>query len=96
MVRTLHGHTRPLSHLDLGLTLQCILDFTLDNEKSVALTNVVHMLGSIGWALFPTIHTVGVNFSSFHFDTVALLGYNLKKQVGVVERIKYFLGRNST
>lgn len=52
LVRTLHGHTRPLPHPDLGLTLQYILDFATDNDKSVALTNVVQSLSSTGWALF--------------------------------------------
>ena len=93
LIRTLHGHIRHLLHHALGLTLQCILDFALDNDKSVALTNVVHMLGSIGWALFPAIHIVGDNYSSLHSDIIALLGYNPEKHVGVVKRIISFIGK---
>lgn len=93
LVRTLHGHTRPLPHPDLGLTLQYILDFALDNKKSVALTSVVHVLSTIGWALFPGIHTVEDNFNNLHSDMVALLGYDPEKQVGVVEWIRAFIGR---
>lgn len=90
---TLHGHTRPLPHLDIGLTLQYILDFVMDNKKSIALTNVVHSLATMGWALFPSIHAVTDNFCNLHLDIVALLGYDPDKQVGVVDRIRAFIGR---
>ena len=93
LFRTLHGHTRALSHPDAGLTLQYILDFAVDNEKSVALTNVVHSLAASGWALFPGIHAVVDNFSNLHSNTVALLGYDLEKQVAVVDKIRSFVGR---
>ena len=93
LFRSLHGHSRPLPHPDTGLTLQCILDFVVDSEKSVALTNVVHNLASTGWALFPGILSVHDNFSRLHSDTVALLGYEPKKQVAVVEKIRAFVGR---
>ena len=93
LVRTLHGHTRPLPHPFLGLTVQDILDFAIDKEKSVALTNVVHGLATTGWALFPGIREVTDTFSNLHTDTVALLGYDPDKQVGVVERINAFIGR---
>lgn len=92
LFRTLHGHTRPLAHLDVGLTLQSILDFAVDTEKSVALTHVVHNLAATGWASFPGIHSVVDNFSNLHLDTVGLLGYNPKKQVAVVEKIRAFVG----
>ena len=44
---TLYGHTHPLLHHDIDLTLQYILDFAIDNEKAVALTNIVHSLATI-------------------------------------------------
>ena len=93
LVRTLHGYTHPLRHPTMGLTLQYILDFTMDNEKSVAFTNVVHSLATIGWALFPGIHTMTNNFSNLHLDTIALFGYDPEKQVEVVNKIKTFIGR---
>lgn len=93
LVRTLHGYTHPLRHPTMGLTLQYILDFTMDNEKSVAFTNVVHSLATIGWALFPSIHTVADNFSNLHLDIIALLGYDPEKQVEVVNKIRTFIGR---
>lgn len=93
LVRGLHGHTRPLPHPDIGLTLKYILDFATDNDKSVALTNVVHSLTTTGWASFPGIHTCADNFTNLHSDTVAFLGYHPDKQVGVVQRIRSFLGR---
>jgi hypothetical protein len=64
LVRTLHGHTRPLPHPTMGLTLQYIFDFVMDNEKSKAITNVVQNLATMGWALFPCIHTVADNFNN--------------------------------
>jgi hypothetical protein len=91
--RQLHGHSRPLSHPDAGLTLQYILDFAVDTEKSVSLTNVVHNLEASGWNLFPIIHSVVDSFSNLHSDTVALLGYDPEKQVAVVEKIRSFVGR---
>lgn len=93
LVRTLHGYTRPLPHPTMGLTLQYILNFMMDNEKSVAFTNVVHSLATIGWAWFPGIHTVVDNFSNLHLDTIALLGYDPEKQVRVVNKIRTFIGR---
>ena len=33
------------------------------------------------------------NFSRLHSDTVALLGYEPKKQVAVAEKIRAFIGR---
>ena len=93
LFRTLHGHSRPLSHPEAGLTLQYILDFAQDNEKSVALTNVVRNLEASGWASFPVIHSVVDSFSNLHSDTVALLGYDPEKQVAVVEKIRSFVGR---
>lgn len=93
LVRTFHGYSRPLPHPNLGLTFQYILDFALDNEKSVALTNVVQTLATTGWAMFPGIHLASDTFSNLHTNTVSLLGYDPEKQVGVVERIRSFLGR---
>ena len=93
LVRTLHRHTRPLAHPEVGLTLKYILEFATDNHNSVALTNVVHSLSSTGWALFPDIHTVADTLSNLHSDTVALLGYHPEKQFGVVQKIKSFIGR---
>ena len=63
MFGTLHRHTRHLSHPGAGLTLQVILDFVVDNEKFVALTNVVHNLEASGWALFPSISSVVDSYS---------------------------------
>ena len=65
-----------LCHPTMGLTLQCIRDFVRDNKKSITLTNVVHSLATIRWALFSDIHTVADNYSNFHLDTIALLGYD--------------------
>ena len=93
LFRTLHGHTRPLPHSDVGLTLDNILAFASDNDKFVALTNVVHNLATIGWALFPGIQSMVESYSVLHLDTVALLGYDPKKQVAVVVKIRAFLGR---
>ena len=93
LFKDLHGHSRPLPHPAVGLTLDCILDFAVDSEKSVALTNVVHNLATIGWAFFPDIHSVVDSYSNLHSDTVALLGYEPKKQVAVVEKIRAFIGR---
>lgn len=93
LFRTLYGHTRPLSHPDAGLTLQCILDFAVDREKSVALTNIVQNLEASGWALFPGLDSVVDSFTNLHSDTVALLGYEPEKQVAVVEKIRSFVGR---
>ena len=93
LVRTLHGHTRPFPHLDIGLTVQYILDFANNKDKSVALMNIVHSLATTGWALFLGIQEVTNTFSNLHSDTVALLGYDPKKQVGIVERINAFIGR---
>ena len=92
-VRTLHGHSRPLPHHNLGPTFQYILDFALDNEKSVALTNVVQILPATGWTMFLGIHLAANTFGNLHSDTVSLLGYDPEKQVGVVEKIMSFLGR---
>ena len=93
LFRTLHGHTRPLAHPNIGLTFQSILDYAVDNEKSVALTNVVRTLATTGWALFPGIQYVVDSYSNLHSDTVALLGYDPKKQVAIVEKIRAFIGR---
>lgn len=93
LVRTLHGHTRPLAHPEVGLTLKYILEFATDNHNSVALTNVVHSLSSTGWALFPDIHIVADTLSNLHSDTVTLLGYHPEKQFGVVQKIRSFIGR---
>lgn len=93
LFRTVHGHKCPLSHPDTGLTLQLILDFAVDREKSVALTNVVHNLELSGWATFPVINSVVDSYSNLHSDTVALLGYDPDKQVAVVEKIRSFVGR---
>ena len=93
LFRTLHGHTRPLPHPDVGLTLDYILDFAVDNEKSVALTNVVHNLATTSWALFPGIQSAVYNYSNLHSDIVALLGYEPNRQVAVVEKIRAFIGR---
>ena len=93
LFRNMHGHTRPLPHPAAGLTLDYILDFAVDSEKSVALTNVVHNLATSGWTFFPGINYANDNFSNMHSDTVALLGYEPKKQVAVVEKIRAFLGR---
>ena len=93
LFRTLHGHTRPLPHPNVGLTLDYILACAADQNKSVALTNVVHNLATMGWALFPGIQNGAENFSTLHSDTVALLGYDTKMQVAVVEKVRAFLGR---
>ena len=93
LFRTLHGHTRPLPHPSVGLTLDYILACAADQNKSVALTNVVHNLATMGWALFPGIQNGAENFSTLHSDTVALLGYDTKMQVAVVEKVRAFLGR---
>lgn len=93
LFKTLHGQNRPLSHPDAGLTLQYILEFAVDNDKYVALTNVVHSLAASGWATFPGIHAVVDNYSNLHTNTVALLGYDPKKRVAVVEKIKAFIGK---
>ena len=92
-VRTFHGHTRPLLHPTMGLTLQYMLDFAVDNEKFVAFTNVVNKIATIGWSLFPSILTVTDNFSNLHLDKIALLGYNREKKIGVVNKIRAFIGR---
>ena len=91
--RMLHGYTRPLPHLDACLTLDYILDFAVDNEKFVALTNVMHNIATTGWVLFLGIQYVVDNYSNLHSDTVALLGYKPKKQVVVVEKIRTCIGR---
>ena len=93
LFRTLHGHSRPLPHPDASLTLDYILDFAVDNDKSVALTNVVHNLAITGWASFPGIKSALDSYSNLHSDTVALLGYEPNKQVAVVEKIRTFIGR---
>ena len=93
LVRILHSHMHPLSHPTMSLTLQYILNSVMDNEKSVALTNVVNHLAILGWILFPSIHTMMDNFSNLHSNTIALLGYDLDNQVGVVDRIRVFIGR---
>ena len=67
----------PLHHLRMGLTLRYILDFAINNKKSVALTNVVHILATMRWVSFPGIHIVAINFSNLHSNTMALLGYDL-------------------
>lgn len=92
-VRTFHGHTRPLPHPTMGLNLQSMLDFAMDNEKSVAFTNVVNNIATIGWSLFPSILTVTDNFSNLHSDKIALLGYKREKKIGVVNKIRAFIGR---
>jgi hypothetical protein len=53
----------------------------------------VQNLATMGWALFPGIHTVADDFNNLHFDTIALLGYDLEKQVRVVDKIRAFVGR---
>ena len=93
LFRTLHGHTRPLPHPKVGLTFDYILACAVDQDKSVALTNVVHNLATMGWAIFPGIQNAAESFSTLHSDTVALLGYDTNKQVAVVEKIRAFLGR---
>ena len=93
LFRSLHGHSRPLPHPNAGLTLEYIVDFAEDSEKSVALTNVVHNLAIVRRAFFPRIQSVVDNYNVLHSDTVALLGYEPKKQVAVVEKIRDYIGR---
>lgn len=94
LVRTLDRYKGPRAHHAIGLTLQYILDLTRGNNKSAALTNVVQSLLAMGGALFPRIHTTVDIFSNLHSNRVALLGYDPSKQVGVVERIRAFLGES--
>ena len=93
LFRTLHGHTHHLPHPNTCLILEYILNFAVDNEKSVALTNVVHNLATIGWVLFPGIQSLVDNYNNLHSDTIALLGYEPQKQVAVVEKIRAFIGK---
>lgn len=48
---------------------------------------------TIGWALFLGNHIVADNLNNFHSDTMTLFGYDLKNYVGIVNRIKAFIGR---
>jgi hypothetical protein len=93
LARTLDVQSCPLAHPFRGLTLDNILDIARDSKKSVALTNIVHTLSTIGWAMFPSMHTAIDTFGTLHSDVLALLGYDLHKQTNVVENGRAFAGR---
>ena len=57
LARTVDGQSCPLVHHVRGLTLSNIINSARDSEKSVVLTNIVQSLSTIGWAIFPSMHT---------------------------------------
>jgi hypothetical protein len=91
--RTLDGQNCPLVHPLRGLTLNNILDIARDSNKSIVLTNIAYSLSTIGWAMFPSMHTAVETFSTLHSDVMALLGYDLYKRTKVVKNVRAFVGR---
>lgn len=54
----------------------------------------VQNMPTMGWTCFPSIHDVTYLFSGLHKDMiVVLLKYNISKQMAVVNKIQYFLGK---
>ena len=93
LARTLDGQSCPLAHHVRGLTLNNIINSARNSEKSVVLTNLVQSLSTIGWIMFPSIHTATETFSTIHSDVLALLGYDLDKNTKVVDKVRAFIGR---
>ena len=93
LTRTMDGQSCPLALPVRGLTLSNIINSARDSEKSVVLTNIVQSLSTIGWTMFPSMHTATETFSTLHSDVLALLGYDLDKQTKVVDNVKAFVGR---
>ena len=48
------------------------------------LTNIMHNLSTIGWAMFLSMHIAIETFSTLHSDVLALLGYDLEENPKVV------------
>ena len=57
------------------------------------LTNTVYGLSTRGWTLFPGMYRAVETFSIPHSNVLALFGYELNKQIIVVENIRAFIGR---
>jgi hypothetical protein len=79
LARTLDGQSCLFAHPLRGLTLNNIFDIARNSKKSVVLTNTVHSLSTISWAMFPSMHTAVETFSTLHSDVMALLRYDFKQ-----------------
>ena len=90
-MRTLDGQNCLYIHHLKGLTLNYILDIIQDSKKSIVLTNTAHSLSTMGWTLFPGMHTAVETFNTLHSDVLALFGYELDKQTIVVKKIGAFI-----